>query len=140
MLTSCEKDDTCLEPTTPKLILRFYDNTAPQTTKPVEHFTLTALPELQQPIQDKTIDSLSIALDVNNDFSRFVFQNDNNLDTITFMYEREYKFVSKSCGYKSIFHNLQVNIHPDNDNWIKNVTILNSEITIDTVAHVKIYH
>jgi hypothetical protein len=140
LFSSCEKDDICLEPTTPKLNIRFYDTNQTTDVKAVEHFSLTALPGQQIVIQDENTDSISIALNVNENSSKFIFINNNNTDTVVFQYEREFVFVSKSCGYKCIFKNLQANVITDPDNWIKNKEILNSEITVDTVAHVKIYH
>ena len=140
LFSSCEKDDICLEPTTRKLVIRFYDATQTADIKAVEHFSLTALPGQQKPIENKNTDSISIALNVNENSSTFIFTNDTNADTVVFQYERKFVFVSKSCGYKCIFQNLQANVITDPDNWIKNKEILNSEITVDTVAHVKIYH
>jgi hypothetical protein len=140
LFSSCEKDDICLEPATPKLILRFYNHTQHDTLKTVEHFSLTALPENQKIISDKNTDSIGIALNVNADSCKFIFQQENNPDTIMFYYQREFIFISKSCGYKCIFHQLQAIPINDGDNWIKNTEIINSEITIDTVAHVKLYH
>lgn len=138
--SACEKDDTCLEPMTPDLVLRLYDVNTPDAVKKVTHLTLVTLPDLDTIYKNKEMDSIAIPLNVNDDISRFKMIDDSNEDIVEFTYNREAVFVSKACGYKSIFHNLQVNIVADSDNWIKNKELIQSEIKTDTLAHVKIFH
>jgi Na+-transporting NADH:ubiquinone oxidoreductase subunit NqrF len=125
---------------TPDLVLRLYDVNTPNTVKKVTHLTLVTLPDLDTIYKNKEMDSIAIPLNVNDDISRFKMIDDSNEDIVEFTYNREAVFVSKACGYKSIFHNLQVNIVADSDNWIKNKELIQSEIKIDTLAHVKIFH
>ena len=66
-LSGCEKDDICLEPTTSKLIVRFYDATNPTETKKVTHFSIWA--EGKDTIsnyKNVATDSIVIPLNVNN--------------------------------------------------------------------------
>lgn len=136
---SCEKDDICLQPTTPKLVLTFNDAANPNEIKQLNNLTLIALP-IQDTIIYNDIDILKIPLNVNSDNCSFEMIKSGNSDLIQFSYQREDVFVSKTCGYKTVFHNLQITVLPDSNNWINSVEILNSEITIDTTTHVKILH
>ncbi len=138
-LSACRKDDICTEPATPKLGVGFYDESQPDEKKAVAHLTLVALPVLDTLITDKTIDSIAIPLNVNADNCRFILQQDTNKDTLVFQYQIERVFVSKACGYKAIFHQLQVALVPDNNNWIKQIELLKNEILEDTI-HLKILH
>ena len=138
-ITACEKDDICLEPTTPKLVIRFYDVNNPDIPKEITE--LQIVPEgLTDTLRFINQDSIALPLDVNKDNCRFRFINDSNPDDLLFEYQREEIFVSKTCGYKTYFKNLSVSLQPDSDNWIKQLEILDNYIKIDTSAHVKIYH
>ncbi len=137
--TACRKDDICTQAGTPKLGAGFYDFNAPNDFKTAENFTLIALPQNDTLLKNVDVDSIHIPLDVNNDQCRFIFSKDQNNDTILFTYQRDYIFISKSCGYKSHFHQLNIDILPDNNPWVKQIDILNTDITTDTI-NVKIYH
>jgi len=138
-LSACEKDDVCLEKGTPKLIIKFFD--AQQTTlvKKIDNLSLIALP-LTDTLVFKNVDSVAIPLNVNENNCVFKMIKGNNSDKVQFEYTTEEVFISKSCGYKSIFHNLQIDVTPDTDNWIKSIDIIKHNIIIDTVYHVKIFH
>ncbi len=137
---SCEKDDTCLSPMTPKLILRFYDASDPGTIKSVANLSLIALPNNDTLINNEEKDSLSIPLNVNKNDCKFILAKGTNNDTISLSYVRKNIFVSKSCGYKTIFNDFQASIQSDNQNWMDYLKINTHKINIDTTAHVKIFH
>ncbi len=140
VISACQKDDICTAGTTPDLQIKFfaYNDTV---EKPVDTLYVIVLP-LQDTIINGSNDmtNLSLALNVNADTTNFVLSSVHNNDTITFRYIRERIFVSKACGYKINFHDLNVDLQQDNDNWIKQIDILNHDIITDTVVHVKIYH
>ncbi|OGS72334.1 MAG: hypothetical protein A3F91_06745 [Flavobacteria bacterium RIFCSPLOWO2_12_FULL_35_11] len=136
-LINCEKDDICIETTTPKLIVVFYDNAIPVEKKDVTVLTVWA--EGQANLYDKkSTDSISIPLDLNQNRTTYIFDNKTIKDTIEFTYERKDVFVSRSCGYKTIFENLQ--IESRSANWIKNDTIKNTTIDNETTIHLSIFH
>ncbi len=137
---SCEKDDICTEPTTPNLVMRLYDNLSQDDFKSANNLTVLSLPDLDTIYKNVSKDSLIIPLNVNENTCQYKMIVGSNTDVVQCNYDREDVFVSKTCGYKTIFHNLQVNIIADSDNWIKNKVIINSEITTDNLAHVKILH
>ena len=158
---SCEKDDICPEstPTTPKLILRFYDISNQDDTKNVTSFGVTSLDEngdtfVLAGFNGVTTDSISLPLRIQTtaeNFTRFTFYKDfeiddngiitGNPDVITFAYKREDVYVSRACGFKTIFKELILTVELDGDNWIINSEILNnSTVENEISAHVKIFH
>jgi hypothetical protein len=165
---SCEKDDICPEstPTTPKLILRFYDISNQYDTKNVTSIGVTSLDENGETFvlagfNGVTTDSISLPLRIQTtaeNFTRFTFYKDfalddngtpndpsddifsGNPDVITFTYKREDIYVSRACGFKTFFSELIVTVESDGENWIINPLILNRTIENEISAHVKILH
>lgn len=153
ILWSCEKDDICIEETTPYLIIRFYDNSEPEEFKKV-----TALKVQIEGVSgdyfNETItlltDSIAIPIKVNDDITKFKLilnGSDNDLDNdnedvFDLNYTREDVFVSRSCGYKTIYHDATTTLINDNENWIVSIeTIVDPQNIINQKsAHVKIFH
>ncbi len=134
---NCEKDDICIDTTTPKLIIVFYNDTIPSVKTAVTSLTIWA--EGKENIyENKSLDSITIPLDLNQNRTTYILDNKTSKDTISFTYERKDIFVSRSCGYKTIFENLQ--IESITDNWIKNDTLKNTTIDNETAVHLTIFH
>ncbi|WP_457611217.1 DUF6452 family protein [Lutibacter sp.] len=134
---SCEKDDICVETTTPNLIIKFYDNDDQTVVKQITELTVWA--DSKDSIYvNKSLDSIFIPLNLNENFTRYIIENNNIKDTIKFIYNRNDIFVSRSCGYKTIFENFQ--IESNTTNWIKNISIINSTIDNEKAAHIYIFH
>jgi hypothetical protein len=95
-------------------------------------------------------DSIAIPLSVTQNTTKFILNlpgditkgTEDNLDTITLVYLQEDIFVSRSCGYKTVFHEVQASLTVDDNNWIKLLEPTSDplEITDEKLAHVKIYH
>ncbi len=150
---ACEKDEICLEENTPRLIIRFYDNEEPDKFKKVSNLAVRV-----EGIEDYYLDgSISIATDsivvpirVEQDFTKIeLVLNGNDLDSendnadfINLTYNREDKFVSRSCGYKALFYDVETSFETDDDNWINSIITVETpqNITNEYEAHVKIYH
>jgi hypothetical protein len=157
-VTNCEKDDICSSDTgtTPMLILRFYDITDQEQTKQVPNLLVYGLDDAGERVLFDHIgmvaantDSIAIPLRTDVNTTRFVlhrdFENDDfntgNLDVITANYNGEEIYVSRACGYKTIFNDLALDLEPDGDNWVINSEILNDrKVENETKAHVKIFH
>ena len=134
---SCEKDDICVETTTPNLIIKFYDNDNQTVAKQITELTVWA--DSKDSIYiNKSLDSIAIPLNLNENFTRYIIENNTIKDTIKFTYNRNDIFVSRSCGYKTIFENLQ--IESNTTNWIKSISINNSTIDNEKAAHIYIFH
>lgn len=153
----CEKDDICdpATPVTPRLVIDFYtsSNNLP-----------AVVPQLQIISADydtiyRNVSSIKLPLRLVADQSTFEFiltiENQQSplvySDAITFNYSRTNEYVSRACGYKTIFDlNNDINLTPAfllNGNyplvtgsWIKNILIDNYSITSENQAHVKIYY
>ncbi|QVY65486.1 DUF6452 family protein [Polaribacter sp. Q13] len=138
--TSCTKDDFCLQnPVTPKLVLRFYDDTNKETLKSVS--TLYVWAEGKDTIANfngTSLDSIYIPLNSLDTKTVYKFSNGTDVDTFTITYTPKEKYVSRSCGYKVTFND--VTFYSDNT-WIKEFTP-STLTTLDSqnIAHVQIFH
>jgi len=145
-LTSCERDDICIDPLTPKLIVRFYDKDQPTVLKKVTNLQVkidslsTFIP---YGITSET-DSIAIPLRIDTDITNYRFiknyeDTTNEIsDDFTVNYERELKFVSRSCGYKTIFKSISVSNL--SNNWIDHISIKQQNILNEKEAHLYVYH
>jgi uncharacterized Zn-finger protein len=136
-LLGCEQDSICIDATTPSMIIRFYDINNPTETKAVELDSIWVEGKNQY-IKNVTTDSIAIFLDINENETLYNFSSENIVDKINFTYNRNDVFVGRSCGYKTIYENLQIG--SETNNWIKNIEIINTIIENDTAAQVYIFH
>lgn len=136
-LINCEKDDICIETTTPKLIIVFYNDTIPAEKKAVTSLTVWADGKANI-YENESLDSIAIPLDLTQNNTVFQFKSGTAIDTLNFTYDRKDVFVSRSCGFKTTFENLQ--IASRSANWIKKDTIKNSTINNETAIHLSIFH
>lgn len=149
--SSCEKDDICdvNTSTTPKVVIEFYDIANPTTLKNVTNlgviapgftngFGFTATSKIKVPL--KTFQDTSILYFIKN--GSIDPTTDDNLDEITFNYSRKTVFVSRACGYKTLFTLNTTNpitVTPDSNNWIQNVIVSQPIIENEDETHIKIY-
>lgn len=155
VFSSCEKDDICDSntPTTPRLVIEFYDNlTAVPTVKNVVNLGIIA-PELTTGIGFTAVSKIYIPLKIDGNSTVLNFiQNgtnavttDDNVDVLTFNYTRKSIYVSRACGYKTNFSLNGTNpiVKTDatsNDGfWIQSIQIVKSEIDNEKDIHVKIF-
>ncbi|WP_339756139.1 DUF6452 family protein [uncultured Winogradskyella sp.] len=167
-LISCERDDICAESTatTPRLFIEFYDVSNPDDLKSVLRLTVygEGLPDPNPPEAsvDETLlfneNSNSVQLPLRIDTegvlttSRFKLEKetnlrldtdpltDSNIDIIEISYIPEFLYVSRACGYKSIFNTLEIDLDPDGNTWIDNIDIVETTIKNENTVHVRIFH
>lgn len=157
-LWSCERDDICAAttPTTPHLIIRFYDINDQEETKTVRHLSVNVEGNPKLNVSDKTTDSIVLPLKLdaldNMNTTRFVLTRDidyqtdedestnENADIIEVNYTPELIYVSRACGYKSIFNDLSATRETDTSNWIIGIEVINTTINNENAAHINIYH
>lgn len=155
---TCEKDDICPEETatTPRLIVRFYDALIRENTKSVSGLFVYGINDADETVFFKnvsisTTDSIAIPLRTDIDVIKLVFHKDlvdtsdllvGNPDTIDVKYKREDVYVSRACGYKATFTNLETDFIIVTDNWISSIDIVaeNNTIENENAAHINIYH
>ncbi|MDO7173642.1 DUF6452 family protein [Mariniflexile sp. AS56] len=164
MTTSCERDDICPEstPTTPSLIIDAYDIDDQDSKKSISKllvggigndavlsgYTIVSTTQIVLPLKTDA-DSTEYAL------IKDTFVNDNgttddtsddyydgNIDIVTITYTREEVYVSRACGYKTIYKNVTFTVEPDSDNWIKSRQPLNENQSVEdeTETHFNIFH
>ena len=143
-LTSCEPDDICLEdtPRTPKLIVVFYDKNQSDSKKSITELQVKGM-DMEGILYNTTTDSIALPLKTlagSTSFSLTATQNGNATeDIITFNYDPEDQFISRACGYKTIFNNLTFSTG-NTLNFISEIEILTTSISISNNIHVKILH
>lgn len=167
MILSCERDDICAEgtATTPSLLIEFYDINNPDDLKSVSRLTVygEGLPDPNPPVanvdetilfnENTTAVELPLIVGIDDDTTittRFILEKDTNLrldeddttqsdvDIIKITYTTEFVYVSRACGYKSIFNNLDVNL--EEDSWISAVETIVTEVENENTVHVRILH
>ena len=151
--TNCEKDDICPETTatTPKLIIRFYDITEQTETSRVLSLQVQGVDNDDPYLLASSTDSLPLPLKTYENSTSFYLHKEyavdnsgnisGNEDIINIEYSTEEVYVSRACGYKTIYNNVTLTVENDGDNWIELIQIENP-LTVDneTAAHVKIFH
>lgn len=163
---SCEPDDICPEstPTTPSLIIDAYDVENPENKKAVTSllvggvdndnvlpgYAIVSATQIILPLKtdaDTTQYVLMKGAFVNNNGTPDDTSDDyydGNTDIITINYTREEVYVSRACGYKTIYKNVTLTIEPENneENWIKSRQPLNDNQSVEdeTETHFNIFH
>jgi hypothetical protein len=151
----CEPDDICPEstPTTPNLIIRFYDILNQDSKKNVFNLKVQGLGN-DNPLTDYnvvTTDSIVLPLKTNAATTQYSLHKeysnvdgviDGNEDIITINYSTEQVYVSRACGYKTIFKNVTLTINNDGDNWIQSKESINDNQSVEDekAAHFKLFH
>ena len=136
LISSCQKDDFCVDPITPNLVIRFYDNANTDNYKKVSGLTVWA-EGLGELYTDVSTDSIAIPLDPAKDFTVYNLKSSTGEDQITINYLRQEVFVSRSCGY--IYNFKELDLTNVSNNWILNTEITNSTVKNET-EHIKILH
>ena len=149
---NCEKDDICAEgtPVTPRLIIEFYDAANPTVLKSVtnlgvieptftEGFGFTGVNKIQVPLRT-TVDVTTLNFIQNGSDTD---SSNDNIDAITFNYERVDEYISRACGFKTLFYLNEtggINLINDGNNWLKSTLLITPNILNENETHLKIYH
>lgn len=153
--TNCERDDICGEttPTTPRLVLEFYNNDMMTNLKPVtvDMFEIDQRDTIRVTSQSK----IYVPLRSDSTISTWVFTinpDSNNealirTDTLTFNYQTKEIYVSRACGYKNNFDlNLDTSLAPAvihtpsaPQAWMRSLNIVNYQLETENNAHIKVY-
>ncbi len=135
-ISSCDRDDICVEPVTPQLILRFYDNIDVGDLKDVANIKVWS--EGRDTLfNNRTTDSIYIPLDTTFPETEYFLKTEDLTDTLTINYTNNQVFVTRSCGYKGIFEDISTTT---TENWIENITIIENTIENENQAHIHIFH
>jgi hypothetical protein len=146
---SCEKDDICIDETTPHLVIRFYDKTSTSTVKAVTNLKVeveNSNDEFVQIGNTASLDSIVLPLNVDFDLTKirltknFSETSAGIVNAFTLNYNREEVFVSRSCGYKTIYRNVNKSDENLSSDWIQNINLLFPDIDNENQAHITIFH
>ncbi|MGV3696895.1 DUF6452 family protein [Flavobacterium sp.] len=166
-LSGCEKDDICTDETTPRLIVEFYDISNNANLKNVLDLKVKAevLPGETDPgfiVFDPSLEvddperylfngnKIELPLRINGATTKYrlILNSESanpDTDFLQFNYTAENVFVSRACGYKTIFtlNNADGVIKSDAGTpesfWITDFNILTTNIETENETHLKIY-
>ena len=157
--SGCEKDDICdaNTPTTPRLVISFYDFTSSTLLKNVSNLRVVAEgvtePLLFNGSAVSNGSSISIPLKTDADTTTYTFTynygNPNPalvfVDQIVINYARNTLFVSRACGFKTVYTLSPTNpiIHTavpsTNETWMRYISVKNSNIDNENETHLEIF-
>jgi len=159
----CEKDDICASttPTTPRLVISFFDKDNPNVAKSLSSLTAKAVGETNPIIFNESAtateitkyqtsaNKISLPLRLNSEETVYeLTQNSStptirNTDIITIKYTTNQIYVSRACGYKTNFRlNAENPVSrpvDDTSEWINNLIVETNNIETENETHVKIY-
>jgi len=151
--SACEKDDICVEGNTPLLVIRFYSATDTLTAKQVPSLRIVGLGKntTVNTITDRSaLDSIALPLKINDSPTSYLFIENSadseegfengNIDTVTFNYRTKEVCISRACGYIANYENVVGSLTADTSNWIQSISTIDSTVTNQATAHVKIFH
>ena len=137
VITSCEKDDFCtLNPITPKLVLRFYDNVNKTQLKNVNQLYVWAAGK-DSILVNQSTDSISIPLNSIANETVYNFSKGNVVNQFTIQYTPQQIYVSRSCGFRVNFNEVS---SISNHTWIADFEVTTITIKNQNAAHVQIFH
>lgn len=154
-MISCEKDDLCdpLITKTPNMIVEFYR--AENRDEPLVVSNLRYFVEGRtEIIEAGSTDSTAVPLQVDATATKWGFMRDRpgaggvpvtDIDFVEFKYTTREEYVSRACGFKTLFTldsevpNPVLTAGDDNAFWIQSVEVEQYEIENENEVHVKVY-
>ncbi len=149
--TSCERDDICAKstPTTPQLVISFYDVEDPTQAKPINLAVYEPGGKDTLKFSNDTI--VKVPLRTDSDRTTFIFTKNPNISTaadepdnkdqVTFLYNTNQVYIDRACGFKVTYDGLTYQKIPlDDSAWIDRIQIINSTIVNEDTTHVNIIH
>lgn len=164
-LSSCEKDDICdaSTPTTPRLVIDFYDISNASVQKNVTDLKVIGEGMEEGIVFDSSAsgadqyvtngNTISIPLKTDSDTTTYQFilnsQNSNasliDIDKITFNYTRKEVFVSRACGFKTLFTFdsttplIHTAVPTTKTKWMQYISVEKTNIDSENETHLKIF-
>lgn len=151
-VTACQHNDICTEdsPGTPRLVIKFYNETYPDELKPVEDFNARALNSAEDYFEEAITDTIvMLPLRVGEESTTYqliIKQDDTikeNTDTLKLTYTTDDIYISRACGFKNVFNDFDYELleEASDQNWIKAIEIPNeNQINDEETTHLAIYH
>ncbi len=147
----CERDDICATdtPTTPLLVIEFYDNITRTDAKNTTNLQVRALGTTDFFFTSaQNVSTISIPLKTNESATEYEFITNSgeateNIDILSIQYTPEDEFVSSACGFKTTFQGFSITVsNPNGDttDWILGNERQQVNIINENQAHLFIFH
>lgn len=150
LFQGCTRDDICPSetPKTPLLIIQFFNSDNPEAPKEVNSFTVIRPEDEFSIFEPVTTDSIAIPLFTAADITEYFFisnANDSiqNIDFVSFSYQRSDEYINRACGFRTNFNELNFELAPPTQqSWISQMSIQSDSINArnQNEAHLYIYH
>lgn len=153
-VSSCEKDDICVDGDTPLLVIGFFDIQDTTAAKDVPSLRVkeVILDTVVNTITDRSsLDSIGVPLRSDASQTIFAFINNSaddadtgeetgNIDSLTISYSTREAFVSRACGFVMNYDGLTITLPESANNWIQDISIVQQTIENSNNIHVKIFY
>jgi hypothetical protein len=148
----CEKDDICDENTvtTPRLVVHFYDQANPTQSKNVSNLMVIGDGQADTLATFNSVSEILLPLRTTDDTTGYTLTLNStsdvaNADHLTFSYSRQNLYVSRACGYKTIFHLDDANpvVREDSGGdglWIAQLNVEQPDVMNETDIDISIYY
>lgn len=151
-LSACEKDDICDggESVTPNVMIRLFDRLDPEVLKSA--VKIAAVSEgFNDTLFFRSTSTINLPLQINTNETAWnltlyvpTVTNDTTYfkDQLRFTYTPEAMYVSKACGYKTIFHEFNAvrTTNASTGTWIQSINRLTNELINTDNAHINLYY
>ena len=156
---ACERDDICAESTqtTPSLIIDFYNVNNTSNKKVATNLIVTEINHSEILLDTSRTNTVTLPLDTNKNYTQYLLwknyeldddsiliDDSGNKDTITISYSRENVYISRACGFKTIYDHVTITIEDENDDslWISNTQSVeaNQSVENEDETHYFLFH
>ncbi|MDF0708714.1 DUF6452 family protein [Flagellimonas okinawensis] len=160
-ISSCEKDDICIDGDTPLLVIGFYDNEDTTAFKTVSSIRVINM-DIDSVITNDSYlgafgdrsnitDSILVPLRSNATTTMYQIISDSaddseteletgNIDTLTISYDLGEAFISRACGFVTNYNNISISVTEGGENWIQDISVVQPNVENTDNIHVKIFH
>lgn len=162
--SGCEKDDICdaNTPTTPRLVIVFYDINNPSVLKNVtnlkvigdgktEGIVFNSATDASKYLTNGSTISIPLKTDVNTTTYEFILNSGSSnptlidTDKVTFNYTTKDVFVSRACGFKTLFTFnpsnpiVHTSVPVTKEKWMQAISVEKSNIDNEDETHIKVF-
>lgn len=156
-VSSCEKDDICVDGDTPLMVIGFFDFADTTLVKNVPSIRIRNIDidsiltnssfsdrsespdSLQVPLRSTATTTMYQIISESTDDEETELET-GNIDTLTISYELGEAFVSRACGFVTNYNNISVTLTEGAENWIQDIKVVQPNVENTNTIHVKIFH
>lgn len=156
-VSSCEKDDICVEGDTPLMVIGFFNIDDTTAVKRVSSIRIKSLDIdsilTNDSFSDRANSPDSLMVPLRSSATSTMYQiisgsrdNDEteqeigNIDTLTISYDLGEAFISRACGFVVNYNNITVAVPESAENWIQDIKVVQPNVENTDNIHVKIFH